>query len=101
MHLLLFQVFGQIVDDKSHIFKVLREQNETGSRALGFSRGNVLLHIAPALRYLPRFPPFVQLMDAVKKRERLWNHMLGPALVRALSNTAILCTKITRSLTRF
>ena len=84
---LLLQIFGQIVDDKSDIFKALRAQNEAGSESVGFSVGNLLLHAVPALRHLPRFPPYVRLMAAMKKKQDIWNRMLGPALVSALSIT--------------
>ena len=86
----LFQISGQIVDNKSHIFKVIKEHNEAVSGSLGLSWSNLLLHILPALRHLPHFPPYIRLMDLVKKRERIWEQMIGPALVSALSNTVVL-----------
>ena len=97
MEFSLFQIYGQIVDDKSHIFEAIKEHNELASNILGFSWGNLFLHILPALRHLPRFPPYLRLMDAVNKRERLWNEVLGPALVSALSSTIILGTRISDS----
>ena len=59
-------MFGQMLEDKARIFSELREHNKVGVETLGFSWSNLLLHTVPALRYLPRFLPYVRLMETVK-----------------------------------
>ena len=75
----------------------MKEHNEAVSSGFGLSWSNLLLHILPALRHLPHFPPYVRLMDVVKKREWIWEQMIGPALVNALSSTIVLGTGVSDS----